>query len=439
MTREPSQVVPTEELPSQPLAAPSGSVLSRITRIPTFRALQFRDFRYLWIAQLNNSAAIWMENVARPIVILELTGSAVHLGMVLATRTFPQFFFGLLAGVLADWFDRKTLLILSQSVAVLLDLILAILFLTGVAEIWHVYVTTFLKGVTMSFDQPARQSLIPSLVPRDHLANAVALNSASMNTMRIGGTSIGGLLLAVVGIGTTFLIVSLVGALGVIFTLLVRAAPRQTELGDRGVRAAFSSFAEGVRYAWDMRPVRELLLLMLGFFAIAMSYMQVFAPLLAKQTMGIGDAGYGLMMSAAGIGALIGALIVATLSPSRRRGAALLFVVAGSGSFLTLYAASTYLPHIALTFVLFGLVGTGQSAFVAVGTTVLVQATPQEKRGRIMGIMSMDRSMITLGGAIAGFLAAAIGAQLAQITFGLALVVFAVLGALGFASLRRFQ
>ncbi|MCG6534242.1 MAG: MFS transporter, partial [Syntrophales bacterium LBB04] len=144
----------------------------------TFRALRFSAYRYLWLGQLGHSATMWMEQVVRPLLILELTRSALQVGFVVAVRMVPQFLFGLLAGVVADRYNKRRVLMVSQMVTMLMNLILAALILLGKIEVWHVFVTAFISGGSMAFNQPARQALIPRLVPSDLILNAVALNTA---------------------------------------------------------------------------------------------------------------------------------------------------------------------------------------------------------------------------------------------------------------------
>lgn len=416
--------------------------------LKTFQALRYRNFRYLWLSQIANSAALWMEQVARPILVIDLVGdpkmAAIHVGGVLAARTFPQFGFGLMGGVLADWYDRRLLILISKSLAMIINFVFAALILSGRVELWHVYATTILKGIVTSFDNPARQALIPSLVGPEHLTNAVALNSASMQTMRIGAASIAGLSLAVIGVGGTFLAVAIVYVGAVLLTYMMRVPP-MPQVKDKSITSAFTSLWEGLVYAWETQAIRGILVLTMAYFALGMAYLQVFAPLFAKQVLGIGNAGYGFMVSATGVGALIGSLIIATLSPTRRRGPMMLFFMSALGGLLILFGGSTYLPlilgnpWIVTTFVVVIFLGIFQSSFFALSNTVLLEQAPEEKRGRIMGVLALDRSMITLGGTVAGFLAAAIGPQPAQMLFGAAILFCAFSLSVLLPILRRIE
>ncbi len=377
-----------------------------------------------------------MEQVARPILVIDMVGgdptlAALHVSGVLASRTLPQFGFGLIAGVLADWYDRRTLILVSKIIGMLINFAFAFVLLTGMAELWHVYVTGVLRGIATSFDNPARQALIPSLVPPEHLSNAVALNSASMQTMRIGSASIAGISLALIGVSGTFLAVAIISVGAVIFTYLMRVPP-MPHVNDKNLKSGLASLWEGLVYSWQTPSIRAVLLLTLTFFTLGMAYLQVFAPLFAKVVLGIGDAGYGLLVAVTGIGSLAGSLAVATVSPSKRRGSMMVVFMAVLGLMLILFGASTYLPlmfgekWIVTTFMVVIFLGALQSSYLALGNTVLLEQAPIEKRGRIMGVLSQDRSMITFGATLAGILSAAFGPQIAQMLFGVGLILCAI-------------
>lgn len=435
------------------------------TDIRTFQSLKHRDFLYLWLSQISNSASLWMEQIAKPLLVIDIvraTGgdnalAAMHIGGILAARTFPQFGFGLVAGVLADWYDRRMLILVSKFLNTIVNFLFAFLVLSGGIELWHVYVATIFRGIFTSFDNPARQALLPSLVPVEDLANAVALNSASMQTMRVGAAGLAGLSIAIIGMSGTFMAVAIFSAVAVVLTYIMRVPP-MPNVENKSMGAAMSSLWDGLAFAWQTPTIRGVLLLTFSFFCLVAAYTQVFAPLFAKQgdILNIGDAGYGYMVSMAGVGALIGALTVATLLPNRGRGMLMLSLMLTLGVALIGFGASTYLPtfmgtpglELPLSIVLpwaaaaFGVIfclGALQTSYLALANTILLEVTPDDKRGRIMGVLALDRSMITLGGMIAGFLSAAIGPQLAQITFGVAVILFAAgLNAL-LPSLRKIE
>ena len=420
-----------------------------ISGLKTFESLRYRDFRYLWLAQITNSASMWMEQIARPILIIDIVPdpklAAVHVGGVLAARTFPQLGFGLFGGVLADWFDRRMLILVSKVAGTIINFVFAFLIVTGQVEIWHIYATSVLRAIAMSFDNPARQALIPSLVAPEHLANAIALNSASMQTMRIFSASLAGLALAIIGVSGTFMAVAIIGTGAVALTYMMRVPP-MPPVQDKSIGRAFSDLWDGLVYSWQAITIRGVLILTMAYFTLGMAYLQVFAPLLAKQVLGIGNVGFGFLVSATGVGALTGSLIIATLSPSRGRGPMMLILMTLLGVLLIIFGGSTYLPFmfddlrwVASTFFAVIFLGAIQSAYFALSNTVLLEQAPTEKRGRIMGVLSQDRAMITLGGTLAGFLSAAIGPQIAQVLFGATILLSAFCLSLLMPSLRKIE
>src|SRR5512134_1549491 len=194
---------------AQEVAAPARSAVLgeglAFQRLSTFHSLRYPDYRALWQGQIGASASQWMEQIARPLLILHLTDSALMVGLIAATRMVPMLLIGVWAGVLADRVDKRRILLVSQTVTFATHLSTAALILPGLISPWMVFVTTFVAGSAMALNQPARQSLIPRLVPRESLGNAIALNSAGVNIMRVGGPSIAGLILAVTDFGELYL------------------------------------------------------------------------------------------------------------------------------------------------------------------------------------------------------------------------------------------
>ncbi len=247
----------------------------------TFSSLRIRNFRYLWLGQISHAGALWMEQIARPFLILDITdGSGVHLGGVVAVGTLPQLLFGLVAGVFSDWFDRRTILFLVKSSVFAISLAFAGILIGGYLELWHLYVYAFLRGSMMAFDQPARQAMIPSTVPIHRLTNAIALMSATQNMMRIAGATLGGIAYAWLGAEGTFLSIAVIYVPAVVYAYLLdvptHERPESSELADMG-----SGIVEGMRFAFNHVAIRGVLVLSVVYFAFGMSYMQVFLPLFA--------------------------------------------------------------------------------------------------------------------------------------------------------------
>ena len=401
----------------------------------TFSSLRIRNFRYLWLGQISHASALWMEQVARPFLVLHITDdSALHLGGVIAARTLPQLLFGLWAGVVSDWFNRRTVLLLDKSGVLALNIAFAALVVSGLIELWHIYVFSFLRGSMMAFDQPARQALIPAVVPRERVTNAVALMSASQNTMRIVGTSLGGFAVWALGFGGTFMLIAAIYTGAVFATYMLRVPPHQRPV-ETGARAMARGLVEGARFAVNHPAIRGVLILSLVYFTFGMSYMQVFAPLFSKEVLGIGERGFGFMMSLTGAGALVAALLIANRQPTRL-GLILPSAVITFGFMLIAFSTATYLPHpagIIVPLALLTIIGGLQTTYFALSNSMLLHAAPEAMRGRVVSLLSLDRAMVTAGAASAGLLAHTQGVQVAQITFGAVVII----GALAVLLLNR--
>ena len=400
-----------EPAPAAPAAAP---------RPGMWASLGIADYRYLWLGQAGHAANIWMEQAARPFLVLDLTGgSASHVGGVLALRTVPQFVLGMWAGVIADSFDRRMVLLIVKIGTLLLNAAFVAILASGRIELWHVYAHGLIRGTLMAFDQPARMGLVPSVVPETHVTNAVALMSATQNTMRILGAAGGGILYALFGATGAFALIAAVCVLPVAATWLMRPPPVAPGV-PRSAGGLASGLAEGMRYAFSQPAIRGVLLLSMVYFMFGMSFLQVFSPLFAEKVFGIGSAGFAAMTALMGVAALLASLLIASRQPPRPV-ATLPPIAAGFGGVLIVFSLTSYAPGpagIVVPFALLGLLGALQTSYMALSRSALLQIAPAEMRGRVFGVLTLDRAFMTAGAASAGFLADAIGVRPAQIAFG---------------------
>ena len=404
----------------------------------TFASLAYRDFVWLWAGQITHAFALWIDQIAKPLLILALTGSPIHLGMILVARTVPAVGFGMIAGVVADNFNRRAVLLITKVIVLGLSVVFAAIVVMGWMELWHLYVYNILRGATMAFDQPARRAMIPSIVPGHLVTNAMALSTGSMTATRIAGAAGAGLLISFVGFGGAYVTVALMYVGAVFFTWKLRP-PDHKRSGYQGVRSMGNDLVEGVKYAWKSPDIRGVLIISLGWFTFGMAFMQVFAPLFAVQILDIGYEGFGYMVAVSAVGGLVGALVLATTNPSKGRGLIMLGLLVIFGVLLIIFSASTYLLSVPLAFVVMLFLGAGQSGFFPLINALLVEKADENMRGRVLGVLSLDRAMTTAGGAMAGFMAAALGAQIAQIIFGLGLIVTAVAMFTFYPPLRRID
>jgi MFS family permease len=373
------------------------------SRFATFRALKYRDYRLLWSGQLLHSASQWMEQVIRPVLVYELTQSATAVAWVVFMRMIPVLLFGVLAGAAADRFDKKRILLFTQSTTMAMHLTLAVLVLSGTVQLWQIYVSAVVAGAALAFNQPARQTMIPRLVPPDVLLNAVALNTMAMNFMRIGGGAIAGLLLIAFSIGGVYLLNGIIYIGVIITTQMIRMPKEEPRLRKQSL---LGDLREGFAYVKTNRAVGGLVLLALILYVFGMPYQQVFVPLVAFQVFDLDRAWVGWMLSFTGLGAITGSLFVASRTEYRRPGLALAINLVVFGSALLVIGVSRWLP---LTLIALAVAGSMTVSFMALTNTLLLSATPPELQGRVLSLLSLDRGIIPAGALLAGLLAEQLG------------------------------
>lgn len=390
----------------------------------TFLALKFRNYRFLWLGEMGHAGGLWLEMIARPLLVIDLVvdarAAALHLGLVIAARTVPSVVLGLIAGVIVDTFDRKKVLLSAKGVAFVGAFLFSTIILLDHVLLWHVYVFSIVRGASMAFDQPARRALIPNILPDHLVTNGLALSTGTVQVMRILGAAGAGLLTAFFGIGIAFMVSAVLYGFAFISTAYI-SLPKINLEPYKGVASMSKNLVAGLQFAWGNTAIRSVMLLSFVYFLFALSFMSVFAPLFAKQVLGFGDEGFGYMMAISGVGGVCGSLVVASVSPDRRRGLILILSFIAFGFTLVLFSLSTF-AWVILVYPIIALLGFGQSSIMPLLTAVLLQSAPENMRGRVMSLMSLDRAMMSVGGIIAGFLAALAGPQIAQIVCGLACV-----------------
>lgn len=354
-------------------------------------------------------------------LVYRLTGSALILGMVTFVANIPSFVISPLAGVLADRWDRRRIVLITQSLSMLEATVLTTLVLTGVVQVWHILLLAGLLGIVNGVDVPARQSLLVRLVdgPTD-LANAIALNSSMFNGARLVGPAIAGVLIGAVGEGPVMAI-NAVSYLAVIGSLLaIDIGPSATPSADRP--SVLSTLHEGFRYALGFAPIRSVLALLAFLSLVGMPYL-VLMPIFARDVLGGGPRMLGFLMGAAGCGALTGALYLASRTTVRGLGRmiGLCSTVFGIGlvAFSRSSTAWISLPLLVVT-------GFGMMVTTASMNTVLQTIVDEDKRGRVMSLYAMSfLGVAPFGGLLAGSLASRIGAPNTVLLGGVAVILAA--------------
>ncbi|MBI2861635.1 MAG: MFS transporter [Chloroflexi bacterium] len=405
-------------------------------RVRAFDSLAIRDYRFLWLGQLSTSMGQWMDQVARGWLMYQLTHSAIDLGIVMALRGLPTLFFGVIAGVAADRYGRKAQLIISQVVNLFLNLVLAILVTTHHVLPWHIYLTGFLSGTVQAFQQPARQSLISDLVGRKYLMNAIGLNSAAANLARSVGPAVAGIIISLIGVDGSYYLQAVVYALATVWTVQMRV-PKHLEdarhAANRGI-SFMASLGEGLSYLAFNRIILALVLLGLVPLTLGMPFTSLL-PIFAEDVLHAGVTGQGLILTCVGIGALVGAVTVAS-QVVRTEGSILLASSALFGVSLVFFSRSPWLAAAGAFGFMAGLFNT---SYRAQAQTALQILAPDKLRGRIMSIYLLDRGLVPIGSLLAGVLAHYLGAPDAVTILGAAVALITMAIAITVPSLRKLS
>ncbi len=348
------------------------------------RALRYRNYRLFFFGQGISLIGTWMQSLALSWLAYRLTNSPLFLGVIGFTSQIPTFLFSPLAGVYADRWNRYRLLILTQSLAMIQASILAVLTLTGVVTIWHLILLSFFLGIINAFDVPIRQSFVIEMVERkEDLGNAIALNSLLFNSARLVGPTLAGMIIAITGEGICFLINAL-SYLAVIPALLAMhihkriTGSRRTSLKE--------GLAEGYRYVRSSLAIRYILLQLSLMSFMGMSY-AVLLPVFARDILGGGPHTLGYLVGAAGAGAMLGALFLASRESVVGLGRLIAFSSGCFGIGVFLFSFSKVLP---LSLLLLVGIGFGLMVQMAASNTILQTIVEEDKRGRIMSFFTIS-------------------------------------------------
>ena len=378
--------------------------------ISTFRSLKYPDYRITWFGNLFSSSGQWIQQVTLGWLAYDMTGSGFLLGAINGFRALPLLFLGPFGGVAADRFDRKKLMLLTQTFLMVTALAMGLIIAVGELKVWHLFAFTLMTGVAWAFNMPVRQSVIPNLVPKADLMNAMALNSAGFNLTRIVGPTAAGVLIAELGPADNFFLQA--GAYFVVaMSVLKLTIPDARRSNTASVR---ENLAEGARYVFGNQTMRTLMMLALVPVVVALPYFTIM-PIFAQDVLNKGEVGFGLLLSAPGIGAVIGTLTIASLSGIERKGPLLLGAVFTLGIMLILFSLSR---SFWLSFGLLIIIGAVQMTYMTTNQTLLQLIIPDELRGRVMGIYMLNQGLLPFGALFAGGLSDLIGAPLAVTTMG---------------------
>ncbi len=399
----------------------------------TFDSLSDRNFRWFFFAMLGQMGAMNMQMLVRGWLTYDLTGSYALLGVVALASAVPMLFLSVFGGVIADRFAKKRVVQVGQTASAINAAIVAFLLFIHVLVFWHLLVAGFAQGVVMALMMPSRQAMIPEVVGMGRMMNAVALNSAGMNLMRLLAPGLGGILIELFGAGIVYAIMAVLYSSCVLFLFplpKVEAAAAPANGVPR--KGGFSDLIDGIKYVRKDRVMLVLLLMNFITSMLAMPYLQLL-PGYVKDVYNL-DAGYlGLMITVSGGGALIGALVIASLPPVRR-GLLLIASAIVIGVALLLFSG-TNVYWIGLVMMVF--VGVGSAGRQALGQVLIHNYVENEYRGRVMSVYMTQFSVMSFGVFFIGLISEVIGVQMA--IGGLALLLVVVSTAMLFMMPRLRQ
>ncbi len=408
------------------------NTLARLGRMPQISALRHRGYRLLWIATLLSSTARWADMVVVGWLTLELTESALMVGIVSACKM-AGYIAAPFMGVAADRMDRRMLLIVAALVNWGVALAMLVLLLGGWLTLPYLIALSLVGSLTWALDNPTRQALIPDLVGREDLTNAIALNAVAAEITVVVGPALGGMLIPVFGMSGAYWLIVGIYLLDLIVLLRLQPVKHATTVQHE---APLKSLLSGLQYVRDNQTVLVLLVIAFLLNLLAAPYRYAFMPVFARYILDAGAAGYGMLTSMAGFGALFAGIWVVSLGNYRRKGSLLLWGCIAWPAALLLFAMSKwYYLSLALVFV----AGLMQAIAWTVIATLILGNTSQAMRGRVMGLRTGVVIALPFGNFLAGAAAEHFGAPIAQGAYAVAAIAVMLAIVAMMPGLRRLE
>lgn len=395
----------------------------------TFSSLAIYNFRVYFIGQAISLSGSWMQTIAQDWLVLKLTNSGTQLGLVSAMQFLPILLFAPLGGIIADRFDKRKVLFLTQSVSGLLALLLGIIVLTGSVQIWMVYIFAGCLGLVNSLDNPVRQSFVSEMVGKDKVANAVSLFGTEVSLARAVGPAIAGVVIATVGLGLCFIINSISFVAVIIVLAMMRSSELYRNQLPPDIKLKKAKFTDGFKYVLSSPILFDTLLMMaiIGTFTYEFS---VSLPLLAQKTFQGNAASYAILVSATGIGSIFGGLLGANKQKTNQeRLIAIAFLFGLSFLFVA------FMPNLFWAAIVLFFVGIFSVNFISWGNSTIQMESSSEMRGQVLALWAMAFLGSTLiGGPIIGFIGEHAGPRWGIATGGIAAIIAAGIAAFRFKS-----
>jgi MFS family permease len=402
-----------------------------------FLALQHRNFRLLWTGQLISFTGSTMQTAAilwHVSLLVPPDRRPIALGMVGLVRLMPILFFSIAGGTVADAADRRRVMLLTQSALCMVAALLALLTFRGIDHPWPVYALAAIGAAAAAFDNPARQALVPSLVPHEHLPNAISLNAIMSQCASVAGPSIGGIVIATLGVEWVYAINALTFVCVIAALAMMRDIPPRdaAAVSDISVRAA----REGLGFVFSSPIIRSTMLL--DFFATFFSSATALLPIFAQDILTVGPGGYGWLYAAPSLGAVLASLImVRSIESIDRRGAVLIWAVCAYGAATVIFGLSR---SFGLTFLCLAVTGAADTVSMVLRNVIRQLSTPDHLRGRMIGInMVFFQGGPQLGELEAGVVAQWMGPRASVVTGGLGCLLATAWIAGRTPSLRQYR
>lgn len=387
-----------------------------------FPAFESRNYRYYFVGQLISQIGTWLQIVAQGWLVLQLTNSAFLVGLIAAITTLPSLLFSLFGGVLVDRMNKKKLILITQSLSMILPLILGVLTILNVVQVWHIGVLAFLLGVVNSIDMPARQAFVSEMVEKDKVTSAIALNAGIYNSARVIGPSLAGILIAIVGVGGAFILngLSYIAAVVTLF-FIIPFVQKTKAIHPHPLR----SIQEGVIYTWTHPLIRSLIILTGIVSIFGWSYTTVM-PLIAKNIFHEGAAGLGYLYAASGVGAILATLFISTFS---QKISPLKIILYGTTLFALAMIGFSLTKNLYVAYAFLFVGGFGLLSAFSTMNAQIQHLSEEHVRGRVISVyLLMFVGLFPVGNFQIGFVAEHVGPQNAILVGSIVILVALAVG-----------
>ena len=365
----------------------------------TFRAFHNEGFRRLWPANGLSYTARWMQMTMLSLLVLDMTDSPWMVALVGFFGMAPLLVLSLVGGVLADRLNRQRLYAITQTANLFASIAITVVLFLGWVQVWHAYITVLVTGTTWALDFPARRSLIQDLLGRDGVTNGIALDSVAMHGSRMVGPALAGGLMTWIDVSGGYIVVSAFYVVSAMFLWFLRVPARKAILHDG--TTPLRNLVEGLRYVMRNQTIRATVIVTVLMNFLFFSYMQM-VPVIARDTLGVGTGLTGVLMSADGMGAFLGAFVIASMVRIRYHGRIYIW---GSMLALALLLAFSFSSWYGFSFPIMVLMGLGVAGFATMQSTIVILVAKEEMRGRALGVISLGIGAGPLGALMVGAIA----------------------------------